>query len=453
MRVGSVVALMAIIAAMTAPAAGAATADSADGFGTAAVVPVSAPSAPVVAIAATRDGYWLGSVTGGVVAAGAATSGRPAGMDDVVGIAAADDHGYWLVNVAGNVTHIGDALALGSAGRLVRPIVGMAATPDGKGYWLVASDGGVFSFGDARFDGSTGAMTLNEPIVGMAATPDGGGYWLAARDGGVFNFGDAPFVGSDGATRGPETVGIARFGSGFLLAHGELPTDGDRSPGHLEALLATLGYLPLTWTPAGQQPGSATDVVVAEHASASAGTFAWRFPPPPSLGGLWVEGQDSLMLQGAVMAFESVVGLPLDGEAGPAVWSALLDGQPPMNPNGYTYALASKASPETLTVWHDGAVVSQSRANTGISAAPTVDGTFPVYERLRSQIMTGTNPDGSKYADPVQWVAYFNGGDAVHYIARSSFGYPQSLGCVEVPYNVGETIWPYLTYGTLVTVS
>ncbi|MGH9057582.1 MAG: L,D-transpeptidase [Acidimicrobiales bacterium] len=86
-------------------------------------------------------------------------------------------------------------------------------------------------------------------------------------------------------------------------------------------------------------------------------------------------------------------------------------------------------------------------------AAPTEDGTFPVYERLANQIMRGTNPDGTRYADPVAWVAYFNGGDAIHYIARPAYGYPQSLGCVEVPDQVGANTWPYLTIGTLVTVA
>ena len=38
--------------------------------------------------------------------------------------------------------------------------------------------------------------------------------------------------------------------------------------------------------------------------------------------------------------------------------------------------------------------------------------------------MKGTNPDGSKYADPVAWVAYFNGGDAVHYFPRGFYGVP-----------------------------
>ena len=67
--------------------------------------------------------------------------------------------------------------------------------------------------------------------------------------------------------------------------------------------------------------------------------------------------------------------------------------------------------------------------------------------------MKGTNPDGSKYADPVYWISYFNGGDAVHYFDRASYGFYQSLGCVELPWTPAKFIWSYLTYGTLVTVT
>jgi lipoprotein-anchoring transpeptidase ErfK/SrfK len=98
-------------------------------------------------------------------------------------------------------------------------------------------------------------------------------------------------------------------------------------------------------------------------------------------------------------------------------------------------------------------VVFRSLANTGIPVSPTVDGTFPVYERFRYQIMSGTNPDGSHYADPVSFVSYFNGGDAVHYFPRGSYGSQQSLGCVELPYNAAEHAYPFLTYGSLVTVT
>jgi lipoprotein-anchoring transpeptidase ErfK/SrfK len=53
----------------------------------------------------------------------------------------------------------------------------------------------------------------------------------------------------------------------------------------------------------------------------------------------------------------------------------------------------------------------------------------------------------------VSWVSYFNGGDAVHYFPRGSFGFPQSLGCVELPYTAAKQAYPYLPYGTLVTVT
>ena len=140
--------------------------------------------------------------------------------------------------------------------------------------------------------------------------------------------------------------------------------------------------------------------------------------------------------------------------ASTAVWRTLLSARyhRQFNTAGYDYALATESGPESLTVYHNGRVVLRSAANTGIAGRGTAPGTFPVYERLRSQTMQGTNPDGSHYADFVQWVAYFNGGDAVHYIPRASYGSPQSLGCIELPYAAAEQAWGYLTYGTLVTV-
>ena len=95
-------------------------------------------------------------------------------------------HGYWVVASDGGIFTYGDAVFHGSAGSLplVRPVVGIAATPDGGGYWVAASDGGVFNFGDATFQGSMGGAPLVRPVVGIAATTTGGGYWLMASDGG-----------------------------------------------------------------------------------------------------------------------------------------------------------------------------------------------------------------------------------------------------------------------------
>jgi hypothetical protein len=91
-------------------------------------------------------------------------------------------------------------------------------------------------------------------------------------------------------------------------------------------------------------------------------------------------------------------------------------------------------------------------ANTGIPQSPTTIGTAPVYLKYYTQIMRGKNPDGTKYADRVYYVSYFRNGEAVHYYDRASYGFPQSLGCVELPWNDAKVAWPYLTYGSLVTV-
>jgi L,D-transpeptidase catalytic domain/Bacterial Ig-like domain len=227
----------------------------------------------------------------------------------------------------------------------------------------------------------------------------------------------------------------------------------------LPELLAQLGYLPMTWTPSAGQAAPALGDAAAQLGAAyspPAGSFALQAGYPASLEDFWANGSPSgLMLHGAVMAFESDAGLTMDGDAGPAVWKALLAAADASktNAHGYSYAIANQHYPETLTVWHNGRQILHVPANTGIPASPTTVGTAPVYERLQSQIMKGTNPDGSKYADQVYWVAYFRSGQAVHFFQRYSYGSLQSLGCVELPYKTAEYIWPYLTYGTLVTVT
>jgi peptidoglycan hydrolase-like protein with peptidoglycan-binding domain len=261
-----------------------------------------------------------------------------------------------------------------------------------------------------------------------------------------------------GGSSGMRSAAGAKSGAGGYLTSGFTRSfsTGSYSTLRLEQLLAQLGYLPLTWTPTGTaiQPSDTAGQLAAAYNPPS-GSFGWQSGYPSVLHSLWSEGSGNLIVIGAVRAFESEEGLTMDGVAGPEVWSYLLkavaDGH--SNGNGYTYALASKSLPETLTIWHDGRQVMQTPANTGIPAAPTVDGTFPVYEKLQFQIMKGTNPDGSKYADPVYWISYFNGGDAVHYFDRGSYGWPQSLGCVELPQSSAQTAYGYLSYGSLVTVA
>src|SRR5215472_7463551 len=256
---------------------------------------------------------------------------------------------------------------------------------------------------------------------------------------------------------GPSGV---RSSSGGLLAAQVVDKfwTGSYSTLRLEQLLAQLGYLPLTWMPVTRNVPVAASNANAQLSAAYSpppGTFAWQPGYPSQLQNFWRPGRPSLILTGAVMTFEFDHGMTMDGDAAPGVWHALLAAVAAgdTNRHGYTYALASQAVPETLTVWHNGRVILHTLANTGIPAAPTTIGTAPVYLRYTFQIMKGTNPDGSKYADPVSWVSYFRSGEAVHYFPRGSYGYPQSLGCVELPYNQAHYVWPFMTYGTLVTVT
>jgi hypothetical protein len=228
---------------------------------------------------------------------------------------------------------------------------------------------------------------------------------------------------------------------------------GQPSPVRLVQLLAGLRYLPVHFVSRNNPRQRDTAGQLQALYSPPHGRFVFGRGWPSPLHQLWAHDR-AVVIRGALMAFASQHGLPMSGVPSPRLWSALRAAvrRDQANRSGYSYAIASEAIPETLTVYHNGAVVVRTLANTGIPAAPTAQGTFPVYERLRSQVMRGVNPDGAPYADFVQWVAYFNGGDAVHYMPRAFYGYPQSLGCVELPYAAAQRAWGYLTYGTLVTV-
>jgi hypothetical protein len=330
----------------------------------------------------------------------------------------------------------------------------------------------------ASFTPRSGAGTVNgtSPItVGFSAplsastplpkiSPDTAGSWKISGSTATFT----PSVAFPEDTKVTVTVpdgtsgirskeGTTKNDGGYLAAAFTRSfTTGTYSTLRLEQLLAQLDYLPLSWTASGTAiEGSDTAAQIAAAYDPPSGSFSWDSGYPSELHSFWSEGSTNLIVTGAIRAFESEHGLTMDGEAGASVWADLLKDTAAGhdNGNGYTYALASQSSPETLTIWHDGKQVLQTLANTGIPAAPTADGTFPVYEKLPFQVMKGTNPDGSKYSDPVYWISYFNGGDAVHYFDRGSYGFQQSLGCVELPDSSAPTAYHYLSYGSLVTVS
>lgn len=224
----------------------------------------------------------------------------------------------------------------------------------------------------------------------------------------------------------------------------------------LAQVLAYLRYLPATFEPARGEHAwpSERAAEIAAVRTPPRGHFTMGRGWPARLHILWASDR-SVLLTGAVRAFEAQHGLPMDGVATQAVWNTMLRAltNHQLNPAGYSYALVTEGSPEWLTLYNNGRIVVHSLANTGLPGASTALGNYYVYERLRSQVMQGTNLDGSHYADPVSWVAYFHGGDAFHYIPRGGYGWPQSLGCVELPWSAAETAWGYLPYGTLVTIT
>jgi peptidoglycan hydrolase-like protein with peptidoglycan-binding domain len=221
-----------------------------------------------------------------------------------------------------------------------------------------------------------------------------------------------------------------------------------------EQILARLHYLPLTTT-------AATPTTAAAEADAvynpPPGEFDWRYGNVPrTLKKNWAAGQSGIVLRGAVIAFQHQAGLPLDGSIGPLTWHALTkaDLADKVDPDQYSFVSADLYIPQKLSVWVDGQTVLTSPVNGGVSGAPTPLGTFPVYERFTSTTMQGTNPDGSKYNDPgVPWVNYFSGGSAVHGFPRSSYGFPQSVGCLELPIPTAARVFKLIDYGTLVNVA
>jgi hypothetical protein len=300
----------------------------------------------------------------------------------------------------------------------------------------------------------TVTVTYNQPLPASAPLPKlspvVAGSWRRTGDQAVFT----PSRGFSQDTR----VTVTAAGAGGVRSNSSFTTGRYRTV-RLQQVLAQLGYLPLTWTPAkgALSLGGTARAQLSAAYTPPAGKFAWKPGYPSELRSFWAQGKGNSLDRGALTAFESVHRLKLatDGTVSPPGWKALLDAaaKHQKNTRGYSYAIASKAEPETLTIWHNGKKVFSSPTNTGIPAAPTADGTFPVYEKLTSQVMSGFNPDGTPYSDLVYWVSYFNGGDAVHYFYRGYYGYPQSLGCVELPYAAAEKAYPYLPYGTLVTVT
>jgi len=260
-----------------------------------------------------------------------------------------------------------------------------------------------------------------------------------------------------------------------------------------DQILANLRYLPVAFVPAGPSTSSTTttttstlptttttlgspstpttvadppptttttlktNAILANPTLIQKGSFVWRYATLPSaLKKLWSVGTDNVVLRGALMRFQDVHNLPTTGQIDATTWHAIVAAarKNQLDPNPYTYVYVSQTQPESLTLYIDNYIFFTTAVNTGISVAPTANGTYPVYVRYTTTTMSGKEPDGKPYHDAgIPWVSYFNGGDALHGFIRGGYGYPQSLGCVEMTYAHAAIVWPHTPIGTLVTVA
>jgi lipoprotein-anchoring transpeptidase ErfK/SrfK len=301
-------------------------------------------------------------------------------------------------------------------------------------------------------------LTFSAPVtlqkVAPTLSPSIAGKWVQSNSSTLTYALDSPLI--------PFTQEVVTIPGG---AHGLVSDDGatltashsvafDVAAGdtlRLQQLLAQLNYLPVGFSPSGPAPTRA-DLAVDQ-----AGSFSWRWPGLPSeLTSQWTQGTMNEITKAAIEDFENQNSIGVDGEAGPTVWTALLNDvindKPSATP--YVYVLVNKVVPQNLTLWDNGAAQYVGiPVNSGAAGADTTDGTYAVFEHVRFSDMKGTNVDGSTYDDPnVPYASYFNGGDALHGFIRASYGTPQSNGCVEMSYADAALVWPLTPIGTLVTV-
>ncbi len=308
-------------------------------------------------------------------------------------------------------------------------------------------------------------LTFSKPVdevLGSARpqlSPATSGHWVTANSH-TLEFRPAGYglpLGSQLSLTLPHKVAITASGTSSLQKTSRVAwTVPPGSTVRLHQLLAQAGYLPVVWHGEGGEVSHTPSAEAAAAVAPPAGKFDWRYGNTPhQLEAKWSPTQQTVLTKGAIMKFENENGMPVDGVAGPAVWRKMMAdaiaGKRLKEP--YSYVYVHREVPETATLWSAGRTVISAPANTGISGAETALGSFPVFEHLPETTMSGTNPDGSHYSDPgIKWVSYFNGGDALHNFNRSSFGTPQSLGCVELPLAAAAEIYKYTPIGTVVTV-
>ncbi len=122
---------------------------------------------------------------------------------------------------------------------------------------------------------------------------------------------------------------------------------------------------------------------------------------------------------------------------------------PPQPHVGVGREIVVDLSNSSVYAYIDGALVYEALGSTGLPSTPTVQGSFAVWNKTRSQTMSGPG-----YSLPnVECVLYFYQGYAVHGAYwHQNWGQPMSHGCVNLPNEDARYFYEFAEVGTPVTV-
>ena len=110
-------------------------------------------------------------------------------------------------------------------------------------------------------------------------------------------------------------------------------------------------------------------------------------------------------------------------------------------------------SSQRLRAYAGNTLVYSTLVSTGTSRYPTVQGTFRIYSKIRTQRMRG-GTGADRYDIPnVPHVMYFYQAYAIHGAYwHNNFGRPMSHGCVNLPLGVAANLYNWTPMGTTVVV-
>lgn len=134
----------------------------------------------------------------------------------------------------------------------------------------------------------------------------------------------------------------------------------------------------------------------------------------------------------------------------PPVPSATIEPLPPMGEFGPKW-IDVNLTTQTMTALEGQTPVFTSKMSGGTERNPTVEGTYRIYAKYKSQNMKGGEGADYYYLPNVPWVMYFYSGYALHGTYwHNSFGQPMSRGCVNLPPDAAKWMYEWAPIGVMV---